>query len=305
VGASGAAGSGGTAGAAGTGGVSGAAGSGGTAGAGGSGTSFDGTRIRARITAERVPGGGEQHVCVTLELPNPSQAWIGTINATLSGGSHHLIVDRRPAGTALQTQPQACPPTMGGMDSRLIIAQQAQTSVALPAGVAFLMAARQPLFLQLHYFNSSNEVRDITGEVEFVLANTSSGAPIEAKSIFTGSLSINLPPMSPGNSEAFFNPRPQTGTRHVFALTSHTHKLGVRATIERVPAATSPASTPIHESLNWSEPPLSQFSPPLQFNGSDGLRLKCNYNNTTNAAVGFGTGVDQEMCFMWVYYFDR
>ena len=99
--------------------------------------------------------------------------------------------------------------------------------------------------------------------------------------------------------------RPASGTRHVFALTSHTHKLGVLSTIERVAAATSPATTPIHESQDWSEPPLTQFTPPLTFTGSDGLRLKCNYDNTTNQHVGFGTGVDQEMCFMWVYYYDR
>jgi hypothetical protein len=282
-----------------------AGGSGGTSHTTGSDVSFDGTRIRARITALQVPPGGENHVCVVLELPNPNQVWIGTINATLSGGSHHLIVDRRPAGTAALVDPAVCAPTMGGQDSRLIIAQQTQTTVALPSGVAFSMEGRQPLFLQLHYFNSGGNVRDITGEVEFVLANTSQGAPIEAKSIFTGTLSIDLAPQSVGASEGFFNVRPQSGTRHVFALTSHTHKLGVRATIERVASAASAPTTPIHESTDWSEPPLSQFTPPLTFNGSDGLRLKCNYNNTTTERVGFGTGVDQEMCFMWVYYYDR
>jgi len=267
--------------------------------------SFDGTRIKARITALQVPAGGENHVCVTLELPNTDRVWAGQINATLTGGSHHLIVDRRAPGTAVQPNPQVCAPTMGGQDSRLIIAQQKQTSVTLPQGVAFPIEGKQGLFLQLHYFNSGNAVRDITGEVEFVLANTSAGAPIEAKSIFTGTLSINLQPQSLGSSEGYFLMRPATGTRHVFALTSHTHKLGVRATIERVASAASPATTPIHESLDWSEPPLTQFSPPLDFNGTDGLRLKCNYNNTTNQPVGFGTGVDQEMCFMWVYYYDR
>jgi hypothetical protein len=308
-GTSGAAGNGGTSGASGTngasGGTSGASGAGGTSGSTGSGTSFDGTRIRARITARQVGPGGENHVCVVLELPNPDQVWIGNITAMLTGGSHHLIVDRRPAGTSTQPEPQVCAPTMGGNDSRLVIAQQAQTTVALPSGVAFKMEARQPLFLQLHYFNAGNDVRDISGEVEFVLANTTGGAPIEAKSLFTGTLSIDLAPMSPGASEGFFVPRPESGTRHVFALTSHTHKLGVKATIERVASATSPVTTPIHESLDWSEPPLTQFSPPLLFSGTDGLRLKCNYNNTTTQRVGFGTGVDQEMCFMWVYYYDR
>ena len=273
------------------------------AGTHGSEVSFDGTRIRASIIARRVAPGGEHHVCVVVHLPNPGRVWVDDLHATLTGGSHHLIVDRRPAGTAAQTEPAVCSPTMGGENSRLIIAQQAQTSLTLPEGVAFSVEARQPLFLQLHYFNSGDEVRDITGQVEFVLTDTTT--PIEAKSLFTGSLTINLPPRSQGSSESFLTPRATSGARHVFALTSHTHKLGVRSTIERVARADAAPTTPIHESVNWSEPPLDQFAPPLVFNGSDGLRLKCNYNNTTNAQVGFGTGVDQEMCFMWVYYYDR
>jgi hypothetical protein len=298
-------------GAIGTGGVAPSSGGSPTTGTGGSPTgspgsevSFDGTRIRARIIPRRVSPGAEKHVCVVVELPNPERVWVDEIHATLTAGSHHLIVDRRPAGTAAQTEPEVCGATMGGDNSRLIIAQQAETNLILPEGVAFAIEARQPLFLQLHYFNAGDEARDITGEVEFVLAGTTT-TPIEARSVFTGTTSINLPPRSPGASESFYAPPPATGARHVFALTSHTHKLGVRSTIERVATEDAAPTTPVHESLNWSEPPLDQFAPPLVFDGSDGLRLKCNYNNTTNSQVGFGTGVDQEMCFMWVYYFDQ
>src|SRR5262249_53826612 len=158
--------------------------------------------------------------------------WVDDIHATLTGGSHHLIVDRRPAGTAAQTEPAVCSPTMGGENSRLIIAQQAETRLTLPDGIAFSIEAGQPLFLQLHYFTSRDEVRDITGQIE--LALTDATAPIEAKSLFTGSLSISLPPHSQGSSQSFFIPQATTGDRHIFALTSHTHKLGVRSTIERV-----------------------------------------------------------------------
>jgi hypothetical protein len=64
-------------------------------------------------------------------------------------------------------------------------------------------------------------------------------------------------------------------------------------------------ATPLHESLNWEEPPLDSFSPPLAFDGSDGLRLICNYENTTDRVVTFGTATTDEMCFMWAYYYDQ
>ena len=93
--------------------------------------------------------------------------------------------------------------------------------------------------------------------------------------------------------------------RHVFALTSHTHSLGVDSTIERVASESAPSTTPIHESLSWSEPPLTLFTPPLNFTGTDGLRLTCKYMNTTDQTVHFGTAFHDEMCFMWVYFYDQ
>ncbi|HTU60225.1 MAG TPA: hypothetical protein VMF89_17365, partial [Polyangiales bacterium] len=92
---------------------------------------------------------------------------------------------------------------------------------------------------------------------------------------------------------------------NVFAMTSHTHQLGVHATIERVANANAPTATPLHESRDWAEPPLTVFAQPLVFDGTDGLRLTCRYMNTTDRDVHFGTGVDDEMCFMWVYYFEN
>lgn len=281
-------------------------GTGGTGAGGGStgsSVSFDGTKFIASITARNVVPGDQQHVCVDLVLPNADQVWIADMHATLSPGSHHLIVDRAPGATS-QPDPQVCFPTMGSDATRLIIAQQPDTRITLPAGVALPLAPRQPLFLQLHYANTDTVTRDITGTVELTVASASP-TPIEAKSIFTGSYSISLPPNSPGSATSFYTPVPSVGTRHVFALTSHTHKLGVRATIERVPSATAPATTPLHESLSWSEPPLTLLAPPLAFDGTDGLRLTCYYQNTTSQFVSFGTNVENEMCFMWVYYYDQ
>jgi hypothetical protein len=265
---------------------------------------FDGSKFEASITARNVAPGEDEHVCVILEMPTDERVFVSDVQATLRGGSHHLIVDRYDVSADTKADPYVCPPTQGGEATRLIIAQQTETLVSLPEGVAFAIEARQKLFLQLHYLNVTSEPMDITGEVTLHVAELED--PVEARSLFTGSFAINLPPHSPGRSEAFIVPAPDQGsTRHVFALTSHTHRLGVRSTIERVPLADAPETDPIHTSLDWSEPPLDFYSPPLEFIGQDGLRLVCEYENTTDQTVGFGTLATQEMCFMWVYYYDR
>lgn len=257
------------------------------------------------IIARAVPVGGQEHVCVVVELPNSAPIWVDRIDAVLSGGSHHLIVDRKPAGTALNSEPMVCAPTMASDASRLIIAQQAKTAVTLPSGVAFKLEAHQRMFMQLHYLNVSDAAHDIRGDVELSVVSSSAKQPIEAKNIFTGSTNITVPAHADSESSAYFMPMAGRGMRHVFGLTSHTHRLGVRSTIERVASANAPSATPLHESSSWSEPPLTFFDPPLQFDGSDGLRLICRYHNDTDQAVHFGVEAQDEMCFMWLYYYDE
>lgn len=272
-----------------------------TKGIGGS-TQSDG-KLSAFIDLAEIPSGAEEHRCVLVELPNSEPVWVSALHASLGNGSHHMIIDRRRAQDELLLDAEQCSPTMGGDASRLMIAQQHETTLDLPQGVGFLLEPKQRIFLQLHYINTSDKPFAIKGTIEFKLF-ANDVRPIEAKSIFTGSTSITLPPHQPGESK-HFQVLPADPAWNVFAMTSHTHQLGVHSTIERVLSATAPTITPLHESRDWSEPPLTVFAQPLVFDGSDGLRLICRYMNTTDRDVHFGTAVDDEMCFMWVYYFEN
>ncbi|MEY4578073.1 MAG: hypothetical protein RL701_2776 [Pseudomonadota bacterium] len=261
--------------------------------------------LSASIVMNQVAAGEEAHRCVVVALPNAAPVWVGTLHASLSNGSHHLIVDRRPSAAELIGTAEECSPTMAGDDTRLLIAQQHETQLALPSGVAYRLEARQRIFLQLHYINTTDKPETITGKVELNVM-PDGAMPAEAKSIFAGATDISLAPQQAGLASYFAQPVAAGATaRHVFALTSHTHQLGIRSIIERVASRDAPESTPIHESLNWSEPPLTVFDKPLDFTGSDGLRLTCNYMNTTTRTVHFGTATTDEMCFMWLYYYEN
>jgi|GEM_PF-1293667 len=265
-------------------------------------TQSDG-KLAAFIELNDVPSGAEAHRCVLVELPNTEPVWVSALHASLGNGSHHMIVDRPGAEVELIPNAELCSPTMGGDASRLLIAQQHETRLDLPDGVGFLLEPKQRIFLQLHYVNTTTKAFAIKGTIELELF-PKDVRPIEAKSVFTGSTSITLPPRQPGESK-HFQVLPADPSWNVFAMTSHTHQLGVHATIERVASATAPTITPLHESRDWAEPPLTVFQDPLVFDGTDGLRLTCRYMNTTDRDVRFGTGVNDEMCFMWVYYFEN
>lgn len=47
----------------------------------------------------------------------------------------------------------------------------------------------------------------------------------------------------------------------------------------------------------------SYFDPPLDITGTQGLFLRCEYENTRDVPVTFGTAVENEMCFMWLYHY--
>jgi hypothetical protein len=290
---------------AGSGGLGASAGSNASAGAGGAAAPGS-APLQVKITARAIPNLGENHVCVVVPLPNTARGYITSIHASLTAGSHHLIVDRRPVGTPTQAQATVCAPTMGGESTRLMIAQQRETMLNMPPGTGLPIEAQQPVFLQLHYINLDTKPLDIEGTVEVTLADPKAAPPIEVQSMFTGATDLQLP-MGQAKTAEFFMKLGAAATKpwHVFAITSHTHSLGIKSTIERVASAAAPMATPIHESLDWHEPPLTRLEPELIFDGADGLRLRCQFMNTTDHDVHFGTRFEDEMCFLWLYYYEQ
>jgi hypothetical protein len=260
--------------------------------------------LQIKITARATPSNGEDHVCVVLPLQNTERAWIRSVHASLTAGSHHLIVDRMPVGTATQSEPTHCEPTMGRDSTRLIVAQQRETVVHMPTGTGLLIEPHQPVFMQLHYINLGSTPADIEGVLEITLADSAVAPPLEVHSLFTGSKSLSIPRGQSVMAEFFMKPAGSTAKPwHVFAITSHTHALAVKSTIERVESASAAATPPIHESLDWREPALTALVPELVFDGSDGVRLRCHYVNTTDRDVSYGTRFEDEMCFLWLYYY--
>ena len=260
--------------------------------------------LTARMALDQVAPGDQLTVCTTVFLDNPTEVKVKNVRGHISGGSHHFMVDRAPSDVPLP----GLVPCIGlaGTDvTRVLIAEKPETVFAMPHGVGFTLGPNQALTTELHYFNPTDAPLDISAVVEFELAEGEEAANMkEASMVFTGNPAIALLPNSPGVVDFYM---PLAGTpeepAHVFALTSHTHALAVRSTIEVVDDPLATSGRLVHESLSWAEPPMSEFNPPLEFTGTQGLLLRCEYENTRDVPVTFGTAVENEMCFMWLYYY--
>ena len=242
-----------------------------------------------------VASGAERTQCVSFDVGNEGPMFVRAIRTHLTPGSHHMIVYR------LDEPPDPTPRTCGsfshGVADSIFIAQREEAGIEYPAGTGLRIDAHQTIGLEMHYINYvSDEPIDISGTVELDLV-PADGAIEDMHLLFDGDLSLSIPARS-GHTTTSFHTIP-SGAR-IFALTSHTHQLGVRATIHRGRSETDLGEL-LHESTSWAEPPLDTFDPMVVLDPGEGLVLTCEYYNPTDAEVGFGIGFDDEMCFLWAH----
>jgi hypothetical protein len=245
-----------------------------------------------------VASGVEQTFCITLDLGNDTAMMLRGVHTHISDGSHHLVVSRADGSVADPT-PTPCPPLAHGVGQAIFIAESHESGLVYPAGAGLPMAPHQIIGLELHMIDLGSGPLDIAGMVDFDLVPVDPSVR-EVHILFTGDLSLDLPPhMDTTVSDLF----PMTPGTEVLAMTTHTHQLGIDATLDVTTGAGDPG-TRVHESTSWSDPPLTLFDPPLVIGSAQQIRLTCTFRNTTSSTVGFGTGFNDEMCFFWAYYLD-
>lgn len=245
-----------------------------------------------------VASGVEQTLCVALDLGNEQPMMLRGVHTHITEGSHHLVVSRA-TGTPVDATPTPCAPLSHGIDQSIFIAESREGNLSYPSYAGLPMAAHQVIGLELHMIDLAPGPLDIAGMVDFDLVPADPNLR-EVQILFTGPFALHLPPHV---DTTVVSTTPMTPGVEVLAMTTHTHQLGIDATLDVTPDVALPG-TRVHESLSWSDPPLTTFDPPLVIGPTDSVRLTCVFRNTTDATVSFGTRFDAEMCFFWAYFLD-
>lgn len=252
-----------------------------------------------------VPGGTESTQCVVKRLGNAESISVHEIHNLLGATSHHFIV-YRVNDTVERPDPFPCTPFTDTLnDPPLIITQRADDRLTLPEGVAYTIEPAQMIRLELHYINVSAAPQ--------IAEATSTFIPIpedevehEADVMFIGDTNINIPPMSEATlGPSFMQVPARFNGVNYFAITGHEHQWGTDVYVE-VAANAGAAGTPVYDipTFSWDEPDTATYNDaPFTVPDGGGFRLTCEWNNRSNDTVRFGTGVDDEMCFFWAYYF--
>jgi hypothetical protein len=260
-----------------------------------------GNVTRLEMPTVSLPPGQETTVCVTLALGNDTAQMLRRVHSRIATGSHHLIAYRVPPGTPAQTAPTPCTPFSDIISGAtpVIIAESPDAELVYPDGVALEVEAHQMIKLEEHFLNSGDSALNSSGSVEFELSDRDPSL-VPANLLFWGPQNFQIDPHMRGQADLFHLVEPGV---HIFALTTHEHHFGTLATIEQAPTATG-TGTELYRNADWAHPPLKTFEPSLAFDGSQGLRVHCEWFNTSNFPVQQGlSAATDEMCFFWAYYY--
>jgi hypothetical protein len=91
----------------------------------------------------------------------------------------------------------------------------------------------------------------------------------------------------------------------VFGITTHQHRHGIGISVAKSTSATQ-QGTHLFTNSDWQHPDLYRLpdEQPMTFKSGEGLRWVCSYNNTSSNYLRFGeSGLDDEMCIIWGYYY--
>jgi hypothetical protein len=249
-----------------------------------------------------IPANREETECVQVRLGNDGTIKVHEIHNVLGAASHHFILYRTNA-TEEYTTPRPCNPFTDTLDptkgAPLMITQRADETLTLPDDVAFTLEPHQMVRLELHYLNASDSEQTVQATSEL---RSLASATQEADFLFIGNPDIDIAPHTMATVGPTFIQMPEElqGV-NVFALTGHTHKLGLDVDVATAHDRTDTGTVVYDPAFSWSEPETVYHRPPFQI--SDGFRFTCKYNNTTDARVQFGEDTTDEMCFFWAYYY--
>lgn len=248
--------------------------------------------------------GQETTKCVVKRLDNEEALWVSQIRTQLSPGSHHLIIYKSDE-TQEKTTPFNCDPfvqTLKGSTFPLMITQIREETLTFPNGVAFKFEPHQMIRLEAHYLNYFPDTT-ITAHADVHFDGIAAEDVVaEANLLFYGNPDLAIPPGEYQTPWRWISVLPNT---HLFAITGHTHAFGTNVEIATSTGVDDPGTTiyPGAEPFTWSEPPVEQFDPAMVFDGSQGFRYRCSWDNTSGGELDFGESATKEMCFLWAYYY--
>ena len=253
----------------------------------------------------------------------PSDVLVERIDIHMSDDSHHFILYE---WIGSSPPPAGLRPLQGVVDilgsHRFICgAQQAFFSFAFPPGVGLKVSKNASFDLNSHFLNLHG-TETLMAEVYINIFFAEPGSVTTlVKPLFDINPFINVPPNQtrttkwafPGLSSSQLDPAvgsngKVTSETHVYALSSHMHRHGVRfnAFLTNQGRDVDPPRM-VYDNLNWDDPVYTVFDPPLVLQPGQGIRFETTHTyddppSQSAPPLTFGETSEDEMAILLGFY---
>ena len=254
---------------------------------------------------DTIQPGEDVEYCEVVQLPgSPSDVYyVHTFESQMTLSSHHLIVVAAVPGSATEAnlypgKKQTCfSPDVYGGDVVPVTGSQLPYNVeSYPEGVGRKYHGGQLLIVDYHYFNASSEPIQAKAAVNFHLAEPSAIERI-AQSFGFYNLSIWIPPAS---STGFTKTCTFSQDLMVHGITRHTHQWGSDFAVWFAGGEKDGEHIWTSEDYENTD---HVFAEPILMPAGSGFTFRCDFVNTTDYTLKFGTKATDEMCILFGTWF--
>ena len=246
----------------------------------------------------RVEPGDEIFMCYYTTLPLEEARAISRYQSRMTAGSHHMILfyqdeAERPDGTL-----EACGGGPAGFGTRPPVwayaAQEPEQEMRFPEGVAVPVDARQPVVVNMHYYNIGEAPIDASVTID--LHALPIGAEYQAAHAFvTFATEISVPA---GESATVGGSCAVPAGAQFVVMSTHSHKYTTEARV-------LDGDSMVVQTRDWAHPSVGYWpdAPFLEFS-SGRLDYQCDYLNDSGQTLTVGeSALANEMCMAGGFFF--
>jgi hypothetical protein len=263
--------------------------------------------FQIRSVGADIPPGADVEYCEVGRLPGEASDTYYVTSFEFGNGpnSHHLIVSAAIPGGSAEAALEAL-----GVGNRVEClsadsmfgeggfegvggSQQPYAEVAFPAGVGRKYQGGQLVVFDYHYLNTTAETVQARSAVNFHLTDESEIEHL-ARGFGFSNLTIDTPAGATGSfvGECHFKTDVNVG-----GLSRHTHRWGTDFSVWYSGGARD--GEEIWTSNDWEHDVNYAFAEPVPMSAGEGFRIQCDYANTTDRPLRFGTSATDEMCILF------
>jgi hypothetical protein len=266
-----------------------------------SGVECDGLSLRPAAAYEVEPGE-ELLVCYGVNSNPAQKRHIVGFEPHIDRKNvlHHMTLLQSP--TPVSTTPAPCDPEAMTAWRSLYGWSPGTTGFELPPEAGFAEDPDTHYVVQLHYVNAGDaKVRDASG---FNLCVSDQLRENDADIMAFGGTEFTIAAQSQLGVTCSIDVPSYGEVTHLFAAFPHMHRLGASISTEVVPQDGSPR-VDLGKMDPWSFDaqrwlPIDHVLVP-----GDHVETRCSWENPQTHAVGFGPGIDDEMCYSFTMYYPR